>query len=158
MLLGLLGLEGSGDIWICCLLFRKVLVKFVGYIALFLVLYGLGSKRRFGVFWLPCKVALGCMFVWITLMLLIIWLVLLLVGGLVALFSLVKDGDLLRLAQRLVNWRGPGNSAVTKVKGHADEGLVFWGRVREVDRLGDNLADAAADLGRRRVHHCVFGC
>ena len=70
-------------------------------------------------------------------------------------FSLVKDGDLLRLAQRLVNWRGPGNSAVTKVKGHADEGMVARGRVREVDRLGNNMADAAADLGRRRVHHCI---
>ena len=29
------------------------------------------------------------------------------------------------------------------------------GRVREVDRLGNNEADAAAALGRGRVHHSV---
>ena len=48
-----------------------------------------------------------------------------------------------------------GNAAVSKVTGHADEGLVALGRVREVDRIVDNEADAAADLGRRRVHHAV---
>ena len=40
---------------------------------------------------------------------------------------------------------------MTKVKGHADEGVVFDGRVRELDRLGNNSADEAADFGRRRV-------
>ena len=39
-----------------------------------------------------------------------------------------------------------------KSKGHADEGLVAQGRVREVDRIGHSDADAAADLGWRRVH------
>ena len=29
------------------------------------------------------------------------------------------------------------------------------GRVREVDRVGNNEADAAAALGRERVHHSV---
>ena len=71
------------------------------------------------------------------------------------LFTLVNDGDLLRLAHQLVRWRGSGNSAVTKVEGHADEGLVARGRVREVDRIGNDLADAAADLGRKRVHHSI---
>ena len=47
---------------------------------------------------------------------------------------------------------GSGNSAVTKVKGHADEGLVACGRVRAADRIGNDAADAAADLGRKRVH------
>ena len=70
-------------------------------------------------------------------------------------FSLVSDGDLFLLAQQLVRWRGSGSSAVTKVKGHADEGLVAQGRVREVDRIGNNEADAAADLGRKRVHHSI---
>ena len=70
-------------------------------------------------------------------------------------FSLVNDGDLLLLVQQLVRWRGSGSSAVTKVKGHADEGLVAQGRVREVDRIGNNEADAAADLGRMRVHHSI---
>ena len=37
----------------------------------------------------------------------------------------------------------------------ADEGLVAQGRVREADRIGDNEADAAADLGRKRVHHSI---
>ena len=30
------------------------------------------------------------------------------------------------------------------------------GRVREVDRVGNNEADAAAALGRRRVHHSIL--
>ena len=47
------------------------------------------------------------------------------------------------------------NTAVSKVKGHADEGMVAQGRVREMDRIGNNEADAAADLGRKRVHHTV---
>ena len=37
------------------------------------------------------------------------------------------------------------------MKGYADEGLVRDGRVCELDRIGDNLADEAADFGRRRV-------
>ena len=42
------------------------------------------------------------------------------------------------------------------VKGHADEGLVAAGRVRELDRLGNNAADEAADFGRRRVAPAVI--
>ena len=57
--------------------------------------------------------------------------------------------------QQFVRWRGLDTSAVSKVKGHADEGLVALGRVREIDRIGNNEADAAAALGRRRVHHSV---
>ena len=70
-------------------------------------------------------------------------------------FPLVNDGDLLALAQRLFRWRGPRAAAVSKVKGHADEGMVAQGRVRDVDRIGNNEADEAADLGRKRVHHVV---
>ena len=69
-------------------------------------------------------------------------------------FPPVNDGDLLLKIQQFVRWRGPGTTAVSKVKGHADEGLVALGRVREVDRMGNNEADAAA-LGRGRVHHSV---
>ena len=43
-----------------------------------------------------------------------------------------------------------------KVKGHADEVMVVQGRVREVDRIGNNAADEAADFGRRRVGHLVI--
>ena len=41
-------------------------------------------------------------------------------------------------------------------KGHADEGMVLDGRVWELDRLGDNAADEAADFGRRRVGNAVI--
>ena len=33
--------------------------------------------------------------------------------------------------------------------------MVLDGRVRELDRLGNNAADGAADFGRRRVGHAV---
>ena len=33
--------------------------------------------------------------------------------------------------------------------------MVALGRVREVDRKGNNEADAAADMGRRRVHDSI---
>ena len=70
-------------------------------------------------------------------------------------FPLVNNGDLLALAQWLLRWRGFRTTAVSKVKGHADEGMVAQGRVREIDRIGNNEADVAADLGRKRVHHVV---
>ena len=56
--------------------------------------------------------------------------------------ELVNDGDLLLL--------------IVKVKGHADEGMVLDGRVREFGRLGHNAADEAADFGRRRVGNPVI--
>ena len=67
------------------------------------------------------------------------------------LFELVNDGDLLFLVDRMLHLRGRDAVRVSKVKGHADEGMVLDGRVREVDRLGNNAADEAADYGRRRV-------
>ena len=51
----------------------------------------------------------------------------------------------------MIDLRGRDTVRVTKVKGHADEGMVFDGRVRELDRLGNNAADEAADFGRRRA-------
>ena len=45
---------------------------------------------------------------------------------------------------------------ISKVKGHADEAMVLNGQVREVDRLGNNAADEAADFGRRRVGNAVI--
>ena len=64
-------------------------------------------------------------------------------------FELVNDGDLLLLIERMLQLRGL--DTVRKVKGHADDGMVLDGRVREVDRLGNDAADEAADFGRRRV-------
>ena len=70
--------------------------------------------------------------------------------------ELATDGDLLVLIRRMLDLRGRDTDRVTKVKGHADEGMVFDGWVRELDRLGNNAADEAADFGRRRVGPAVF--
>ena len=45
----------------------------------------------------------------------------------------------------------PRTTAISKVKGHADKGLVRGGRVREADTVGDDMADDAAVFGHRRV-------
>ena len=66
-------------------------------------------------------------------------------------FEIVKDGDILCLIDRMLQLRGSGTVKVSKVKGHADDGMVLDGRVRDLDRLGNNAADEAADFGRRRV-------
>ena len=66
-------------------------------------------------------------------------------------FELVKDGDLPLRIERMLRLRGLHTVRITKVKGHADEALVLDGRVGEIDRLGNNAADEAADFGRRRV-------
>ena len=71
------------------------------------------------------------------------------VGMVLLLFELVKDCDLLLLIERMLHLRGLGTARITKVKGHADESMVLDGRVREVDRLGNDAADEAADYGRR---------
>ena len=56
----------------------------------------------------------------------------------------------------MIDLRGRNTIRVTKVKGHADEGMVSDGRVRELDRIGNNAADEAADFGRRRVGPAVI--
>ena len=71
-------------------------------------------------------------------------------------FELVNDGDLLLLIERMLHLRGLDTVRITKVKGHADEGMVLDGRVREADRLGNDAADEAADFGRRRVGNAVI--
>ena len=70
--------------------------------------------------------------------------------------KLVNDGDLLLLIQRMLRLKGLNTIRVTEVKGHADEGMVLDGRVREIDRLGNDAADEAADIGRRRVGDAVI--
>ena len=71
-------------------------------------------------------------------------------------FELVADGDPLVLIRRMLDLRGRNTVRVAEVKGHADEGMVWDGRVRELDRLGNNAADEAADFGRRRVGPAVI--
>ena len=59
--------------------------------------------------------------------------------------ELVKDGDLLLLFERMLHLRGLDTDQITEVKGHADEGMVLDGRVREVDRLGNDAADGVGN-------------
>ena len=66
-------------------------------------------------------------------------------------FELVDDGDLLLLIDRMLQQRGLDTVCISKVKGHADDGVVFHGQVRREDKLGNDAADEAADFGRRRV-------
>ena len=70
--------------------------------------------------------------------------------------ELVTDGDLLIFLRRMIDLRGRDTVRVTQVNCHADEGMVFDGRVRELDRLGDNAADEAADFGLRTVGPAVI--
>ena len=66
--------------------------------------------------------------------------------------ELTVDGDLLIIIERMIQLRGAQSLKITKVKGHADEDMVAVGRaVRVEDRVGNDLADRAADFGRRRV-------
>ena len=71
-------------------------------------------------------------------------------------FELVSDGGLLFLIDRMLHLRGRDTVRISKVKGHADNSMVLDGRVREVDRLGNDAADEAADFGRRRVGNAVI--
>ena len=70
--------------------------------------------------------------------------------------ELVTDGDLLILLRRMIDLSGPDTFRISKVKGHADEGMVLDCWVREVDRLGNDAADEAASSGRRRVGPAVI--
>ena len=70
--------------------------------------------------------------------------------------QLLVDGDLLTLVKILVLARSAGNVAISKVKGHADDDLVRRGQVREADKFGNDMADEAADFGRRRVGEDVL--
>ena len=70
--------------------------------------------------------------------------------------GLVTDDDLLVLIRRMLHLRGLDTVRNTKVKGHVDESMVLDGRVRDLDRLGNDATDEAADFGRRRVGHSVI--
>ena len=63
-------------------------------------------------------------------------------------FELVTDGDLLVLIDRMLYLRGHDTVA--------DDGMVLDGRVRELDKFGNDAADEAADFGRRRVGPAVI--
>ena len=71
-------------------------------------------------------------------------------------FELVNDGDLLLLIDRILRRRGLDTVCISKVKGHADDGMVLHGQVRREDKLGNGAVDEAADFGRRRVSPAVI--
>ena len=75
-----------------------------------------------------------------------------LLGGLSSVrpLELVDDGDIF-LIRKLLAIHAEGAVCISKVKGHADEGLVRSGQVRALDRQGNSRADEAADFGRRGV-------
>ena len=56
----------------------------------------------------------------------------------------------------MLHLRGLDTVRITKVKGHACQSIVLDSRVREVDRIGNDAADEAADFGRRRVGDAVI--
>ena len=69
---------------------------------------------------------------------------------------LIKDGDLLTTINSMLSLRGFDTVKVSKVKGHATRAMVDSGDVRLEDLVGNNGADAAADLGRLRQHDDVM--
>ena len=71
-------------------------------------------------------------------------------------FELCTDCDLLYLIEAIVRQRGADTVCISKAKGHADEEMVRTGRVRAVDKICNDLADRAADFGRRRVLELVI--
>ena len=71
-------------------------------------------------------------------------------------FELVNDGDLLLLIDHMLRSRGLDTVCISKVKGHADDGMILHGQVRREDKLGNDAADEAADFGRRRVSPAVI--
>ena len=70
--------------------------------------------------------------------------------------DLCIDGDLLALIEKILAEQGPDSAQISKVKGHADESMVRDGRVRMLDKIGKDLADRAADFGRRRVPPAII--
>ena len=73
-------------------------------------------------------------------------------------FSLIKDGELVGLVRRLICCKCARVTRVSLVKGHADEDMVRRGQVCELDRIGNDVVDEAADFGRWRVHCSVILC
>ena len=68
----------------------------------------------------------------------------------------MKDGDLLATIHSMLSLRGFDKVKVSKVKGHATRAMVDSGDVRLEDLVGNNGADAAADLGRLRQQDAVI--
>ena len=72
------------------------------------------------------------------------------------LLPLKKDGDLLATIHSMLSLCDFDTVKVSKVKGHATRAMVDSGDVRFEDLVGNNGADAAADLGRLRQQDAVI--
>ena len=68
----------------------------------------------------------------------------------------VEVGDLILFIERMLRLRGLDTVRTSGVSGHADEALVRAGGARDLDRLGNDGADEAADFGRWRVSWWVI--
>ena len=156
-LLGLVlgGLVVGGVIWSYCLLAILVL-SVVSCLTLFAVLFSLFSVLSFGVLFLPYSAPLLFILVLTILMLSVMFLGFWRVAFPCRPFELTFDEDLLTIIVRMIHLRGVQKTKVSKVKGHADDDMVAVGRVRVEDRIGNDLADRAADFGRRRVSDLVI--
>ena len=64
--------------------------------------------------------------------------------------SLHKDADLISYIQGILDTRGKITVRVVEVKAHATDEMVSSGQDRQLDEDGNEAADEAADLGRRR--------
>ena len=92
------------------------------------------QRAEFWVLFLPCRHTGLVIWVLTTLMLFVGSIGRLLdVDCLAKPLSLVKDGDLVALAQYMIRTRGRETVRVTKVKGHAKDDDVQHGRVRLMD-------------------------
>ena len=61
----------------------------------------------------------------------------------------MKDGDLWKMFQDFVAWRGPWSVWLSKVKGHATQEQVERGAVKAEDKEGNDLSDEAAGEGSK---------
>ena len=144
----LVGLVVGGGIWSCCLL--AILVSSAASCSTrFVVLFSLFSVLSFGVVILALQcssaVHLG-------------------VDNLnvVCHVSRILDGhvgcklfelaiDLLTVIEKIILQRCVQSVRISKVTVHTHDDMVAVGRVRVEDKVGNDLADRAADFGRRRV-------
>ena len=67
-------------------------------------------------------------------------------------WSLVKNGDLNQSIEEGVIQKGTGNLKASKVKGHATEEMVEQGKVRRIDKEGNDISDEGADRGAERTN------
>ena len=156
ILLGLVlgGFIVGGVTLSCCLLVIWVL-NVVFCLTLFVVLFNLFSVLNFGVLFLLYSALLQFILV-LTNRNVVRHVSRLLEGRISGKpLELTFDGDLLIIIERMIHLRWAQNLKITKVKGHADDDMVAVGRLRVEDRIGNDLADRAADFGRRRVPDLV---